>query len=142
MAEEKSSARNDPATPATADPRRGDPDPPHEAGGDVPGLLANGPGAAAILAAGIGSLALGVFAFAGDAWSTAKHAFNVWNPTGPLSGVTLGAIVVWLAAWFWLSGLWGSRNVNLGRVNIVAFLMLTAGLLLTFPPFVDLLQGK
>jgi len=33
----------------------------------LPEGVANGPGAAAVLAAGIGSLALGVFAFAGDA---------------------------------------------------------------------------
>ena len=49
--------------------------------------MPNGPGAAAVLAAGIGSLALGVFAFAGDASPPIGRAFNIWNPTGPLSGV-------------------------------------------------------
>jgi hypothetical protein len=104
--------------------------------------LPNGPGAAAILAAGIGSLALGVFAFAGDASPPILRAFNFWNPTGPLSGVTGTAIVVWLVAWFALARNWNARNVNLARVNVSAFVMLIAGLLLTFPPFMDLLQGK
>jgi hypothetical protein len=104
--------------------------------------LPNGPGAAAILAAGIGSLALGVFAFAGDASPPILHAFNFWLPTGPLSGVTTGAVIVWLVAWFALARRWSSRNVNLARVNTAAFIMLIAGLLLTFPPFMDLLQGK
>src|SRR5450759_4505627 len=100
MAGQTSSSRNDPAATTAIDPGRRVPAPSHERVGDMPGLLPNGPGAAAILAAGIGSLALGVFAFAGDAFATVKHAFNFWNPTGPLSGVTLTAIAVWLAAWF------------------------------------------
>ncbi len=110
--------------------------------GAGPDAIPNGPGAAAILAAGIGSLALGIFAFAGDASPPILHAFNFWNPTGPLSGVTSSSIVVWLIAWFWLSRRWKSVNVNLARINVAAFIMLIAGLLLTFPPFMDLLQGK
>lgn len=104
--------------------------------------LPNGPGAAAILAAAIGSFALGVCALAGDAVPAIRGAFNVWPPTGPLSGVTLTAIVVWLLAWYGLSRRWGSRDVNLVAVNAASFLMLIAALLLTFPPFMDLLQGK
>lgn len=104
--------------------------------------LPNGPGAAAILAAGIGSLALGVFAFAGDAVPSILHAFNFWKPTGPLSGVTSTAVIVWLIAWFLLSRRWRAINVNLKGINAAAFAMLVAGLLLTFPPFMDLLQGK
>ena len=42
-------------------------------------LLPNGRGAAAILAAGIGSLALGVFAFAGDAFESVRRTFNSSN---------------------------------------------------------------
>ena len=107
-----------------------------------PVRLPNGPGAAAILAAGIGSGALGVFAFASDAFSVVRQAFVVWPPSGDLSGVTLAAIVVWLVAWFGLSRVWASRDVSLARVNTAAFAMLIVGLLLTCPPFMDLLQGK
>lgn len=109
---------------------------------DTSEALPNGPGAAAILAAGIGSLALGVFAFAGDASPPILRAFNFWNPTGPLSGVTLTAMIVWLVAWFAFARVWTGRSVNLGRINTAALVMLVAGLLLTFPPFMDLLQGK
>jgi hypothetical protein len=104
--------------------------------------LPNGPGAAAILAAGIGSAALGVFAFAADAMPMIRRALIFWPPTGPLSGVTTVAIVVWLAAWYGLARRWGSRDVNIVLVSVAALLMLLAGLLLTFPPFMDLLQGK
>ena len=104
--------------------------------------LRTGPGAAAILAAGVGSLALGVCAFAADAIPAIGHAFIFWPPTGALSGVTLTAIAVWLVSWFGLSRRWGARDVNLIGVNVAAFAMLIAALLLTFPPFMDLLEGK
>lgn len=103
--------------------------------------MPNGPGAAAVLAAGIGSLALGVFALAGDAVPQIRRAFNIWNPSGPLSGVTTGAVVVWLVAWFLLARRWSSRDVGLTAVTVTALAMLAGGLLLTFPPFMDLLQG-
>ena len=117
----------------------------HEAGnvdGAQEKMLPNGPGAAAILAAGIGSLAIGVFAFSADVSPYVKNAFDFWNPSGPLSGVSLSAVVVWLLVWLWLSRRWAAREVNLVGANTAAFAMLIAGLLFTFPPFMDLLQGK
>lgn len=105
-------------------------------------VLRNGPGAAAILSAAIGSFALGVFAFAGDAVPAINRAFNFWNPAGALSGVSSTAIVVWLATWFVLSRQWAARDVNLWVVNLASGLMLIAALLLTFPPFMDWLQDR
>lgn len=107
-----------------------------------PDVPPNGPGAAAILAAGIGSLTLGLLALAGDASDAVGQALNLWNPSGTLSGVSTGAIMVWLIAWFALARRWASRNVGVRWVNGVALVMLVAGLLLTFPPFMDLLQGR
>lgn len=105
-------------------------------------VVPNGPGAAAILAAGIGSAALGILALAGDASPAIKKALNFYNPTGPLSGVTIVTIIVWLVSWFALNRLWQRRTVPMVRVNVAAFLLLAVGFLLTFPPFMDLLQGK
>jgi hypothetical protein len=106
----------------------------------IPGT--NGKGAAAVLAVGIASVILGVFTLAGDAIPAAASFFNIWNPTGPLSGVTGFTILIWLAAWGFLSRRWAARNVNFHRVNWAALVMIVAGLLLTFPPVMDLLQGK
>lgn len=103
---------------------------------------ANGPGAAAVLAAGVGCLTLGVLALAGDAMAPVARLLNLWNPTGPLSGVTGAAIVAWLLVWALLGRLWRRRTVNMARVNMASMLMIVAGLLLTFPPFMDFLQGK
>ena len=52
------------------------------------------------------------------------------------------ALIIWLVSWFALARLWGAKTVALGKVNVVAFALLVVGLLLTFPPFMDLLQGK
>lgn len=102
----------------------------------------NGGAAAAVLAAAIGICALGVLALAGDASPAVAHALNVWHPTGPLSGVTGLAIIVWLVAWFTLARTWATRELDFRRINIIALILSVAGALLTFPPFMDLLQGK
>jgi hypothetical protein len=104
--------------------------------------LPNGLGAAAILAAAIGCATLGVLAFAGDASAVIGKMLNFYNPTGSLSGVTTIAIVVWLAVWFLLARAWERQDVNLRTISIVSFVLLAVGFLLTFPPFMDLLQGK
>jgi hypothetical protein len=109
------------------------------------GIAANmpsGPGAAAILAAGIGSATLGILALAGDASPTIKGILNFYSPAGALSGVTTVTMVVWLVAWLALFQRWRKKEVALKRVNLAAFAMLAIGFLLTFPPFMDLIQGK
>ena len=103
--------------------------------------LVNGPAAAAILAAGIGALALGVFAFTGDQWPAVNRFFTFYLPTGPLSGVTTSAIAVWLVVWFGFARRWRAKTVAVGKVNLAAFAALAIGILLTFPPFADLLHG-
>jgi hypothetical protein len=102
-------------------------------------LNPNGAGAAAVLAAGIGSLAIVVFAIAADKAAPIKSLMNFYKPTGPLSGVTTCAIVIWLAAWALLHWRWSWRNVEAGRITVVAFILLFLSLLLTFPPIADLL---
>ncbi|HTW36973.1 MAG TPA: hypothetical protein VMD49_00210 [Steroidobacteraceae bacterium] len=107
-----------------------------------PNVPPNGPGAAALLAAGLGGFVLGVCALAGDAFPRVARALNLWPPTGPLSGVTGVAIIVWLLAWLALGWRWSGRNVAMHRINWIAAALFIGGLLLTFPPFMDLLQGR
>ena len=108
----------------------------------MPSPPANGPGAAAVLAAAIGACILGVVALAADSFHGVARALTFWKPTGPLSGVTDVAIVVWLASWLVLSRLWARRTLDLRRISLVAALLIIVGLLLTFPPFMDFVQGK
>jgi hypothetical protein len=98
----------------------------------------NGAGAAAILAAAIGAFLVAVFAILADQSAAIKSLMLFSKPTGPLSGVTTCAIVLWLAAWAILHARWRQRSVDLKRVNAAAFALLILGLLLTFPPIADL----
>lgn len=103
---------------------------------------ANGPVAAAILACSLGCFALGLLAVAADGSKRLAGALAFYHPTGPLSGVTTVAIVFWLVCWAVFAARWKKKAVALGRVSALAFLFLLLGLLLTFPPFGDLLIGR
>jgi hypothetical protein len=104
--------------------------------------LPNGPAGAAILSAGAGCAVLGILAVAGDASKAVAKLLTFYLPTGPLSGVTCLAILFWLVMWFVLAKRWRVRTVAIAKVNAAAFLLLALGILLTFPPFADFLQGK
>jgi D-alanyl-lipoteichoic acid acyltransferase DltB (MBOAT superfamily) len=107
--------------------------------GDEKGLpLPNGSGAAAVLAAGIGSLLVAVFAILADQISSVKKMMVFYKPTGPLSGVTTCAVVIWLVVWVVLDRRWRTRDVALGRIVTVAVTLLGLSVLLTFPPVADL----
>ena len=100
--------------------------------------LPNGSGAAAILSAGIGSFMVGFLAIAADKSAYIKSLFVFYKPTGPLSGVTTDAILVWLIAWGLLEWRWRNRNVAMTRINAITLVLLGLSLLLTFPPVADL----
>lgn len=106
---------------------------------DLAGRISNGTGAAAVLAAGVGSFCIGLFAVLADKSPAIKNFMIFSRPTGPLSGVTSCAIAAWLCCWALLHVRWCSRKVEVGRVCVIALVLLALGVLLTFPPFADLL---
>jgi hypothetical protein len=93
--------------------------------------LPNGPAAAAILAAGAGCAALGVLAVAADAAKLIVRLLTFYLPTGPLSGVSSVAILLWLLMWLLLAKRWKTKTVAIGKISAAAFLLLA-----------DFLQGK
>jgi hypothetical protein len=101
--------------------------------------IPNGAGAAALLAAGIGSFMLPVLAIGADRVAMISKFMTFWNPTGPLSGVTTCVIATWLVVWLVLHRVWHKRNVALGKVGAAAVVLLLLGLLLTFPPVAGLI---
>ncbi len=103
--------------------------------------LTNGPAAAALLAAGIGSLALGLFVILAEASNSVKNALNFYNPVGPLSGKTTVAIIIWILSWMILHGSWKNKQVSFAGVFTVSLILIVLGLLGTFPPFFDLFGG-
>lgn len=101
-------------------------------------LPPNGPGAAALLAAGVGALVLAVLAIVADHITLFKTAMIFYKPTGPLSGVTTSAVMLWLIIWVALHARWRKRTVALARISTVTFVLLLLSVLLTFPPVADL----
>lgn len=100
--------------------------------------LPNGAGAAAVLSAGIGSFALAVIVIASDRILDFRRLMTFYRPTGPLSGATTSAIVLWLVVWALLHARWHKRNVSLRPVSTAAVILLALGFLLMFPPIADL----
>lgn len=107
--------------------------------GDVsqPESLPNGPGAAAILAMGIGALVMAVLAIIADHSPVFKKTMIFYTPTGPLSGVTTTAAAIWLLSWIALDIAWKRRNVS-GTIVRLGMYLLALGFILMFPPVADL----
>ncbi|MBV9154734.1 MAG: hypothetical protein JO097_00600 [Acidobacteriaceae bacterium] len=100
--------------------------------------LTNGSGAASVLSAGIGCFLMAAFAILADKSALVKSNLIFYKPTGPLSGVTTVAIVVWLVTWGILEWTWRKKTVPAGRINAIAVALLVLSLILTFPPVADL----
>jgi len=94
----------------------------------------NGPAAAAIMAAGAGTFAIGLMTTLAEAFAGLRSALTWYAPSGPLSGKTGVGIIVWLVVWVALVSVWRGRNVNIGRVLTWTALLLVLGFLGTFPP--------
>ncbi len=101
-------------------------------------VLGNGPAAAAILAAGAGCCAMGVFYVAGNMSPALNRFFSIYKPAGALSGVSMGAMLLWLGLWIVLDRRWAKTDVAIGRVGAWSAVLLALGLLLTFPPIARL----
>lgn len=100
--------------------------------------MSNGAGGAAVVAAGVGSFVLAVLAIAADQIPDLRQAMIFFRPTGPLSGVTTCAVVMWLACWVLLHFRWRNRTVPLERLSILAIVLLCLSVVLTFPGVANL----
>jgi hypothetical protein len=94
-----------------------------------------GPVAAAILACGVGALALGILTTLAEASTSFKDFLSFYDPVGPLSGKTIGAVVVWLVAWGVLHMMWKDKAVESRRVLTATLVLIGLGVLGTFPIF-------
>lgn len=109
----------------------------YDSASNVSTSMQNGAGAAAVLAAGVGCFSVAFFALIADKATGFKSEMIFYRPTGPLSGVTTLAIVVWLIVWVTLHLRWRNRSIPVAWTNAAAFVLLVLGLLLTFPPIAD-----
>jgi hypothetical protein len=101
-----------------------------ERGADRP----SGPVAAAFIAAGVGSLVLGLLTILAEASEAVQGWLEFSAPVGPLSGKTVVAVVAWLVAWAALHAALRERDVPLRSAFTVAAVLVGLGILFTFPP--------
>ena len=94
-----------------------------------------GPVAAAILAAGVGALALGILTTLAEASEGFKEFLTITEPVGPLSGKTIGAVIIWLVAWAVLHLMYRTKEVESRKALTVALVLIGLGVLGTFPIF-------
>jgi hypothetical protein len=108
----------------------------------------NGPVAAAFLAAGVGSLVIGISVVLNEASETIKNAigvdvnaflrfdqnFGLGSGVGPLSGKVALSVIAFAVSWIvfhlWLRG----REVNFRSYFIASLVLVGLGFALTFPP--------
>jgi hypothetical protein len=97
-----------------------------------------GPGAAAVVAAGIGTFTIGLMTSLAEASASMSNALNWYKPSGPLSGKIGVAVVAWLLAWVILHAAWKNRNANFGHAFSWGLALILLGFLFTFPPIFGL----
>ena len=104
-------------------------------GDEVAVAKPDGPLAAVLVAAGIGSFALGLITTLAEASMEFRERLILDAGVGPLSGKTVWATVIFVIAWVVLHVMWRERDRML-RSATTAFIVLTLlGLLGTFPIF-------
>ena len=112
----------------------------------------NGPVAAGFIAAGVGTLVIGLGVVLNEASATIKEAigfdFNAFlrfdanyglgQGVGPLSGKVTLAVIAFAATWLVLGYVWRGREVPFQRVFRTSLALIGLGFLMTFPPFFEL----
>jgi hypothetical protein len=90
---------------------------------------------AALVSAGIGCAALGLFVVLAEVSTGLRSLLNFHNPVGPLSGKTTLAVVVWLAAWALLSRRFQATPPAWRTALLLTWVLIGLGFVGTFPPF-------
>jgi hypothetical protein len=104
----------------------------------MPAVEKVGKALAAMVAAGVGSAALGVLTTLAELSPGLKNVLNFYDPVGPLSGKTTVAVVIWLIAWYALAHRWHVRPPVMKSALIATFVLIGVGVVGTFPPFFEL----
>lgn len=101
----------------------------------------NGPVAAAMLAAGIGTLVLGILTTLGEASTGIAEFLELSERVGPLSGKTIFAVIAFVVSWGGLHVALRNREVEWRPVTIALIALVAVALVLTYPPFFQLFES-
>jgi hypothetical protein len=100
----------------------------------VEDVVATGRAAAALVAGGVGVLAIGLLTTLAEV-SAGLKTFLTWStPVGPLPGKTGLGVIIWLISWAAFHSLWKDKNSDLAQAFKIALVLIALGLVFTFPP--------
>ncbi len=103
----------------------------------------DGPGAAVMLAAGLGVFTMGLLTTLAVVSSGIKDflaAFQGSRGVGPLAGKSILAVVVFFGSWILFHFLWRDKDVDIKRIFWIGLILGAVGALLMFPPFFEALE--
>jgi hypothetical protein len=97
---------------------------------------------AAVLAAAIGCACFGVVTDLAEMSKSISKVLTLHAPTGDLSGKSTVGVAAWLLAWGLLHACWNGRMIRRpGSVTVIIAVLVLLGLILVFPPFVEMITG-
>lgn len=102
----------------------------------------DGPVAAALLATGVGALALAILVVASEASEAFGVSLTYFERVGPLGGKAIWAVVAFFGSWLVLAAALRKRDVNLGTIAVIACVLIALGWIGTFAPFFQLFATK
>ena len=107
----------------------------------------NGPAAAAVLAAGIGTFVLGVMVVVAEAakdnsFLDFSKNYGIGSGVGPLSGKVTIAVLAYVVSLVVAGLVLRGREVNFRRFFLASMGLIALGFALTFPPIFDLFAPK
>lgn len=101
-----------------------------------------GPISAAIIAGGIGALALGLFTTLAEMNETIEGWLDLKSSVGPLSGKTTFAVLTWLVAWGAMHAMLKNTRFETRRAFSIAMVLIALGVIGTFPTFFQLFAAE
>jgi hypothetical protein len=105
----------------------------------------DGPGVAAMLAAGIGILVLGLFTVLAEVSEGLKNwleSLEFGRGVGPLAGKTLMGSLAFVVSWIVLGIVLKDKEVDMRRWFWVAFALGVLGAIMMFPPVFEAFAGE
>jgi hypothetical protein len=107
----------------------------------------SGPVAAAFVAAGIGSVTMGVLVIANEVSTDVNNFlkfdanYGIGAGVGPLSGKVILTVLAFAVSWVILHLALRGKEVNFNRAFTVALVLVGIGFALTFPPIFEAIVG-
>jgi hypothetical protein len=97
---------------------------------------------AAFIASGIGSTVLGIVTTLAEISAPLRDSLFWFNRGGPLGGKTSLAVLSLMVSWVLLTVILKKRPMRLRSSFILALVLVSIGLLLTFPPIFRLIAQQ